>query len=304
MADTIDNEVAKRGLFIQEFRDVIETKNIYSKVATKLVSKAKNIYSPFTSVTAAKAYTTECRVPIGTQTIGKDELILSRKIGNAITDCLEELSYAKFNVTDMYRGDLYASVVKKMNVQATVDFVADATVVAGTEDLSTAALVREFLIGINASNTQTVGLKNKVDGATVKRAERHGKAFVACGSTAFVQITSQIASVVAQSSLKGMDGNFVETPYGVLVINLGSAADDAKRLIYGTAGVPTMAYREDKVNVGMGEIVSTGTASATDIDISSGDAVLDKTWYIFAETKGKNGIFSNVQSLVSTRLMA
>ena len=300
---TINKDVSKRAIFVQEFRSVVETMNIFSKVATILVSTAKYVQSPFTSVTVAKSYTQASRVPIGTLTVSKNELVLDRKVGNAITDDEEELSYAKFDVIGMIRSDLYASIIKKANQLAVSDFVTDATAAGSTIALTTAAEVREFLIGIAADSAQTVGLKNKVDGATIKRGERHGKAFVACGRTAFVAITSLMASVVAQSSLKGIDGDFVDTPYGVLVINLGDAADNVKRLIYGTAGAPTIAYREDKVNVDMGEIVSTGVASGTDLDLVLNDPVLDKTWYVSADMKGKNGIFSDVQSLVTAGLM-
>lgn len=308
---TIHRDVAKRAIFVQEFRDVVETKNIFSEVATILVSTAKNLTSPYTSVTAAQAYTTPSVVPVGTLTVSKDELVLDRKIGNAITDSEEELSYATFDVIGMIRADLYGSVIKKMNAYAVTDFVADATVVAGTKDLSTATLVQDFLVSIASANDQTVGLKSKIDGATVKRAPRHGKPFLACGTTAFNNIVSKVLSVTAQSSLKGIDSNMIETPYGVLIINLGSAADNAKRLIWGTAGAPTIAYREDAVRVDMGEIVSTDTyddgaagAGADDIDLDHGDPLIRKTWYMLAETKGKNGVYADVQTLVSTQLMA
>lgn len=309
---TIHDNIAKRGIFAQEFRTVVESKNIFSDVATKLIAKAKNISSPFTSVTAAKAHTQACRVPLGTLTVDKDELVLDRMIGNAITDCKEELSYANFDLIAMIRGDLYASVLKKLNTQAVVDFVADATVVAGTQDLSTAALVQEFLVGIAAdAESGSVGLRSTVDGATVVRAPLHGKPFVAAGRTAYVAIVSKIASLVSQSSITGIEGRYIDTPYGVRIINLGTAADNAKRLIYGVAGVPTMAFREDMIQVDMGEMVSSVTyddgesgAGDDDLDISHGDPMLEKTWYISAQTKGKNGIFSDVQALVSTRLMA
>lgn len=308
----IDTAVSKRAIFEQEFRSVVESKNIFSDVATKLIAKAKNLQSPFTSVTVAKAHTQECRVPLGTLTVSKDELVLDRLIGNAITDCKEELSYANFDVMGMIRGDLYASVLKKLNTQAVVDFVADATVVAGTQDLSTDALVREFLIGVAAdAESAAVGVAQKVDGATVVRAAKHGQPFVAAGRTAYVNIVSRVAAIVGQSSLKGIEGRFVETPYGVTIINLGAAADNVKRLIYGTAGALTMAFREDMIEVDMGQYVGRTTyddgASGSgddDLDITHGDAMLEKTWYISAQTKGKNGIFSNVQPLVSTRLMA
>jgi len=303
---------AKQDLFKQEFRAVIETKNVFADVATTLISKAKNIVSPYTSVTVAKMHTQNGRVPLGTLSLAVDELVLDRKIGNAIRDYEEELSYAKFDIIEDIRGDLYASVLKKMNTQACVDFVADATVVAGTQDLSTAALVQEFLVGVAAdAEAASVGLKQKVDGATIKRGAKHGKAFVLCGRTAYVNIVSKVASIVGQSSLKGIEGRMVETPYGVTVINMGAAADNVKRLIYGTGGALSMAFREDLIEVGMGEYVGSTTyddgASGSgddDLDITHGDAMLEKTWYIYAQTKGKNGIFADVQSLVSTRLMA
>lgn len=309
---TIHDNIAKRAIFTQEFRSVIETKSLLADVVTKLVATAKNISSPFTSVTVAKAHTQPCRVPLGTLTVDKDELVLDRYIGNAIRDCKEEMSFANFDLTTMVRGDLYASVLKKLNTQAVVDFVADATVVGGTEDLSTDAKVRAFLIGVAAdAESSSVGLASKIDGATVVRGAKHGQAFVLAGRTAFVQIVSSVAALVGQSSLKGIEGRMVETPYGVTIINLGGAADNAKRLIYGTAGAPVMAFRGDMIEVDMGEYVApvayddgeSGEGDA-DLDISHGDMMLEKTWFISAQTKGKNGIFSKVQPLVSTRLMA
>ena len=304
----IDNEVAKRAIFTQEFKSIIETKPVLAPVSTKLVSQAKNLYSPYTSVGVAKAHTQSCRVPITTLTVSKDELVLDRKIGNAITDCEEELSYANFDIKSMIRVDLYASVMKKLNIEMVTDYLADATNVAATVDLSTADKVAAFLIGVAANaEASSVGVKQTIDGATVVRGEKHGKPFVAAGPTAFIAIVSKIASLATLSSLKGLDGgNMIETPYGVTVINLGAAVTDPKQLIYGTAGAPTMAFREDMIDVGMGEYTSkvTYTEESSDLDIDTGDAMLEKTWYIYAQTKGKNGIFANVASLVSTQLMA
>ena len=304
----IDNEVAKRAIFVQEFKSVIETKPVLAPVSTKLVSQAKNLQSPYTSVSAAKAHTQSCRIPIGELTVSRDELVLDRKIGNAITDCEEELSYANFDIKSMIRVDLYASVMKKLNTEMVADYLADATNVASTVDLSTSDKVAAFLIGVAAdAEAASVGVKQTIDGATVVRGEKHGMPFVAAGSTAFVAIISKIASLAALSSLKGLDGGqMIETPYGVTVINLGAAATDPKQLLYGTAGAPTMAYRDDQIDVGMGEYTSkvTYTEVSADLDVVTGDSMLEKTWYIYAQTKGKNGIFANVASLVKKQLMA
>lgn len=305
---TIPNEVAKRAIFTQEFKSVIETKPILAPVSTKLISKAKNIQSPYTTIGAAKAHTQSCRVPIAALTLGVDELVLDRKIGNAITDCEEELSYANFDVKSMIRGDLYASVIKKLNSEMVADYLADATTVSGTVDLSTSDKVAAFLIGVAASaEASSVGVKQTVDGATIVRAEKHGKPFVAAGSTSFVDIVSKIASLASLSSLKGLDGgNMIETPYGVTIINLGASVSNPKQLLYGTAGAPTMAFRDDLIEVGLGEYTSrvTYTEASADLDVENGDEMLEKTWYVYAQTKGKNGIFANVASLVKKQLGA
>ena len=300
----IPYEVSKKAQFEQEFRNVIETKSLLADVVTKLISKAKNIKSPYTSVTAAKAHTAAGRTPVGTATLSVDELVLDRKIGNAILDVEEELSYANFDIIGGFRRDLYASVLSKMNIDAVTDFVADATVVAGTVDLSTAAKVTEWLMGIDADvESGSVGLRSKVDGATVKRGKFHGKPVVLAGRTAYVQIISSVATIAGQSSLTAINKKMTMTPYGVLVVNLGSAADNVKRLIYGTGGAMTMAFREDTINTDMGTMTNVVTATANDLDVLIGDDLIEKKWYILAETKGKNGIYADVQSLVSTQLM-
>ena len=258
---TIPSTVAKRAIFEQEFKSVIETQNIWAKIATKLRSTAKNIYSPFTSVEVAKNYTTNCVVPVSELTIGTDELVLDRNVGNAITDCEEELDYANFDIKSHIRADLWASVMKKLNQNATDDFIADATIVSGTVDMSTADKIREFVISVKVNAGQeAVGLKQKIDGATVKKKEKHGKPFIAAGSNAFVKIFSAVAGSMALSTTQGLkEGDIIDTPYGVYLVNLGGTEDDANRLIYGTAGVPTMAYREDLIETDMGEIKSLST---------------------------------------------
>lgn len=302
----IPDVVAKRGIFEQEFKSLIETKNIWSKVATILRSTAKNIYSPFTSVAPAKAYTTNCVVPVSPLTVSVDELVLDRSVGNAITDCKEELDWANFDITAHIRTDLYASVMKKANELATADFTADATIVSGTVDMSSADKIREFVISVKVNSGQeAVGLSQKIDGATVVRSEKHGKPFIAAGSNAFVKIFSAVAGSMALSTTQGLkDGDIIDTPYGVYLLNLGGTEDNADRIIYGTAGVPTMAYRNDMIEVDMGEFVSktTYTETSPDLDLENGDPLLEKTWYMYAKTKGKNGIFSNVQPLVKTQL--
>lgn len=300
----IDTRVSNKALFTQEFKNVVETKNLWSPVATVLVSHAKVISSPFTSVSAAKAYQTDCVVPIGTQAVAVNDLTLDRHIGNAITDCKTALEYANFDVTSMFRRDLYASVIKKQNLVATADFVAGATAGPASIDLSTAEKVTAFLVGVGAEAESTVGMSTQIDGASVKRAEYHGKPFIAAGAEAFVAIKSKVAGMVSVSSLQSLNGDFIMSPFGVAIINLGAAADNSKRLIYGTAGVPVMAYREDMINVDMGELTSVTTAGATDLEVSAGDKLLQKTWFISAETKGKNGIYAQVASLITKSVMA
>lgn len=300
---TIQEKAQKRALFAQEFRTVIETKNVLSDVSTKVIAKAKNIVSPFHSVTDAKAHKIGCQIPLGVATHDIDELVLDRYIGNAITDCEDNLSYSQFNLTEGLRGDLYASVMEKANKMAVEDVVASGTIVADI-DLSTKELVQEFIINTNTTNKRHLGVKTKVDGAKVVKGKFNGKAFVAAGSEAFVNMQSKIATIVSLSSLKALNGNMTMTPYGVVLVDLQGAEDDPKRLIFGTAGAITLGYREDKIEVDMGEVKSISTASVDSLDVMTGDDVLKKTWFISAQTLGKNGVFSNVKELVNVSKMA
>lgn len=309
---TIPDNLMKEALFKQEFRTLVEDGNIFSPIATKVVAKAKNILSPFTSVGAAKAHTTPCIVPVSELTIGVDELVLDRRVGNAIVDCNEEWTYAKFDINASARGDLYASINVKENALALSDFLADATNVSGTRDLSSADKVNEFLIEVKQGANNVVGLRQSVDGATIRRAPLHGKPFVAAGGTAYRAILSKITTIAnpnagVLSSIARDTKNTIEAPHGVYVIDLsGVPGVDAKQLMYGVAGVPTLGYREDKIEVGMGHIISTGTYDevSPDLDLEDGDAILRDQYYMKAQTIGRNGIFSNVASLVKKQLMA
>lgn len=309
---TIPENLMKEAIFEQEFRTLVEDGNIFSPVATKVVAKAKNILSPFTTVGAAKAHTTPCIVPISELTIGVDELVLDRRVGNAIVDCNEEWTYAKFDINASARGDLYASINVKENALALSDFLADATNVSGTRDLSTADKVNEFLIEVKQGANNVVGLRQKVDGATIRRAQLHGKPFVAAGPVAYRAILSKITTIANTNNsflaaiARDMK-NVIEAPHGVFVIDMtGVTGVEDKQLMYGVAGVPTLGYREDKIEVGMGHIMSTGTYTedSPDLDLENGDAILRDQYYMKAQTIGRNGIFSNVASLVKKQLMA
>lgn len=308
---TIPENLMREAIFEQEFRTLVEDGNLFSPVATKVVARAKNILSPFTSVGAAKAHTTPCIVPISDLTIGVDELVLDRRVGNAIVDCNEEWTYAKFDINASARGDLYASINVKENALALADFLADATNVSGARDLSTADKVNEFLIEVKQGANNVVGLRQKVDGATIRRAQYHGKPFIAAGPVAYRAILSKITTITnPNAALLGALGtqtkNMVEAPHGVVIIDLsGIATVNDKQLMYGVAGVPTLGYREDKIEVGMGHIMSVGTYDevSPDLDLQDGDAILRDQFYMKAQTIGRNGIFSNVASLVKKQLM-
>lgn len=303
---TIPSLLTKRAIFIQEFRDVVETRNIFSPVATKIVASAKVVESPYVTLTSAKAYTQPCRVPLGTSTISNDEMVLDRYIGNSVKDCKEELSYAVFDVIGSLRANLYGTIMRRANELAVTDFLADATNNTTALDLSTPAKVQAFLVEVAATSERWVSVKQTIDGGTIVRAEKNGRPFVAAGSAAYVKIVTQVAAMVSPSSPDyGLaSGTMVETPYGVTIINMGAAAANPLQIIYGTGGALTMAYREDQIEVDMGEMVSNVTYSgSTDLDVVNGDLMLEKTWYMYAKTKGKNGIFDNVQSLITKRLV-
>ena len=306
---TINNDIAKRVIFAQEFKSVIEDKNVFSPVATKLLSSAKNIFSPYTAVGAARAHTTPCVVPVTDLVISKDELVLDRYIGNAILDCKDVLDWADFDVTGMTRRDLYASVIKRANQYAGADFVADATSNGGTVGLSTSALIQAWLISV-ASNAayKNVGLRNSVDGARVVRAPLHDQPFVVAGNTAFNTILAGVASILSPQTVgQLMSGDVTSIKaLGVNIINGTGVWSDEKQMLWGVGGALTMAYREDDIQVDMGSMrsISAYSGASSDLDLADGDTVLKNTYFISAQTKGKNGIFANVQSLVTQGKMA
>lgn len=307
----MDPKLLKEAIFKQEFQTLVEDGNIFSPVSTKIVANAKNIISPFTTVGAAKAYTTPCIVPISELSIGLDELVLDRYIGNAIKTCDEEWSFAKFDVTESARRDLYASINVKENALALSDILADATNVSVTRDLSTADGVNNFLIEVKQMANNVVGLRQTVDGATIKRGSLHGRPFVAAGGDAYRAILSKITTIANTNNsflatIAGDTKNVVEAPHGVYIIDMsGVTGVNAKQLIYGVAGIPTLGYRKDKIEVGMGRLVSAGTFTevSPDLDLENGDAILEDYFYMKAKTVGRNGIFSNVSGLVYKQLI-
>jgi hypothetical protein len=309
----MDNDLLfKISVFTQEFRTLVEDGNLFSPISTKVVARAKNIQSPFTTVGAAKAYTTPCIVPISELSLGSDELVLDRYIGNAIKTCDEEWTYLRFDMTEHARRDLYASINVKENALALSDILADATNVGTTRDLSSADLVNNFLIEVKQMANNVVGLRQTIDGGMIKRGEFHGKPFVAAGPDAYRAILSKITTIANTNnsflaSMGNQTRNIVEAPYGVYVIDMsGVTGVNADQLIYGLAGIPTLGYREDKMEVGMGRLVTAGTYAETspDLDLEDGDAILEDYFYMKAKTVGRNGIFSNVAGLVFKQLMA
>ena len=64
-------------------------------------------------------------------------------------------------------------------------------------------------------------------------------------------------------------------------------------------------FREDKMEVDMGYLnsVDTYTDESADLDVVTGDKLLTKQYFMSAKTTGRNGIFSNVASLVKKQLM-
>lgn len=305
----MDPRLLKEAIFEMEFRKVVEEKNIFSDIATKIVAKAKNILSPFTSVAVAKAHMTPCIVPISPLTFGVDELVLDRYIGNSILECDVDWSYAKFDVTASARGDLYASIQLKENQLALADILADATTVVGTVDLSTKEKVNDFLLKVRQESMGVLSVKATIDGGRTIKAKYHGKPFVAAGPTAFRLIMQQVIGQTTLSTITNglKDGNIIETPLGVYVMDMtGVPGVNEKQLLYGVAGVPVLGYREDKIEVGMGRLNSVDTYDevSPDLDLTNGTKILRDQFYMKAQTVGRNGIFSNVAGYVKKQLSA
>ena len=301
LAGANESKLTTRAIHQMEVRSLVESVQVFAPVMTRIIAKARTILAPFTTVSAAKSYQANCTIPIGTATVGLDELKLDRYVGNAIEDCEDEMSYANFDLSANYRADLHASVLTKINANTASDLLASATVVAGTVDLSTNDKVNEFLITLRTDHEGTVvGLKQTIDGARIERCEFHGKPFLAVGKTAYIAIKKAISSFMLQSSATGLSDNFMMTPHGVAVVYIPQFA--AKQMLYGVAGVPTMGFREDTIKVDMDRVTTKVNATAVDLDIAIGNPVLQKLWYISEYVNCKAYIFPQVQSYVKSQL--
>lgn len=300
---TQDRFITHETTFIHEFSDLVETRRVMAGATTKIKARAKYINSPFMGHDAAKNHTSPCVVPVGQFTVGRDELIVDRYTGLAYDTCKEVLTWANFNQTEMARKGLYRSVMAKLNENEVADIVASATAGAGTTDLSTRDGVTKFLLGVQATYNQVVTTHKEVENGSVISAEYEGMPVVYAGPEAFVQIGCQVTSILSQSSTGSTTngyGNVMEA-YGVKIINLGSAAQNPKQLLYGLGGVPVFAYRSDAgpegMEVYMGDITGFTTAAAADLDVAAGDRMFSKTYVMSAQTRSKSGIFADNMDL-------
>ncbi len=295
------------ALFADEFKDVVERDNIWANVATTVAANVRVIDNPVLTVGAAKTHKITGEVPVVTPTQANNTMNIDTYIGNSIEDHPENRGYSQYDIETHMKQRVFASVVERMNKFVTTQVVAGATAESGTKDLSDNAKVQTFIIGIRATNSRIIHTHRIMDGVdSIVAPIKNSQAFLMVGQDAFVNIIDKSTSIVGSVSTRGFDGEVFETPFGVVLGNLGAASTGtgaAKRMVWGTTGVPTIAYRVDRIETDSGMITSSTTRSATSLEVDANDPVIKKAWYTMAQTKMNAGVFSGNSSYVKTQLM-
>ena len=298
----MDSDLYKKAIFEEELTEVIEKKHLAADVSTLMKTTAKNVFSPIMTLTEAKNSTKECVNAIGTTNITKDELVVDRKVSNSVKFCEKELETFDFDGVGLYRKKVYKSIVAKKNKNWFSDIFTAATSGGADIDLSDDEKIRKLLLEIKRM-AQDVDVKPKVDGATITEALLAGKPFMAVGDVVFAAIDNSVATTVSVFSDEAIKGKFIDTPYGVRVINFENAATDPKDIIYGVAGIPLSAYRGDMLSTSVKEINAITTAAAADDEIAANDEILEMTHIVTAGVIEKNGLIGEGKDLVLKRKM-
>ena len=206
----------------------------------------------------------------------------------------------------MIQEQILGEVTKKVNQNFATNILAGATVVSGTVDLSTKEKVNVFVteVALIASNNSFLW-KPRVEHGTVVRAKYQGKAFIMAGSTAYKTLLDaySLFSLNANGTTSGVENMFV-TPSGVVIINADDQLGNAKQMVYGIAGAPVHAYREDKIEEFDERVVTRTTAGSDSGDLVTADNVIERNYNMGAGIWNKAALPTTVAGFVKKQLMA
>lgn len=306
MSVTIPTALIQNSIFKTKIASVFEKMRVYSPITTVIRAKAKTIDVPTLTVTAANNHSLECKTSIGAATPGNETISIDNRTDNSVDYCESDFYGDKVGYKKLIKEQILKSVMRKVNTNFTTNVLAGATAATGTVALSTAAEVNSFLSDVGAlARRNYFSWKPRVEHGTVVRAKYQGQPFVLAGATAFKAIQVQFDAYRLTATGKSEDySNMFRSPSGVWVIDASSEFADNKQMIYGIAGAPVHAYREDKIEEFDDKIVTRTTAGSTSGDLAASDEVVQRNYNMGAAIWNKASVPTTVAAYVIKQLMA
>ena len=68
--------LTKDTLYQGTVHDMIESKQMFSKITTVIRALTKNVESPFVSISAAKTHKLPCKTAVGTEDVAVSEIVI------------------------------------------------------------------------------------------------------------------------------------------------------------------------------------------------------------------------------------
>lgn len=306
MGVTIPAALVRNSIFETKIVAMVETMRKYSPISTIIRANAKRIDIPALSISAAKNHGLECKTSIGTSTIENTQISLDNKTDTSIDYCEDDFLGDKVGFKQKLKDQILREITKKINTNFTVGVLASATVSSGTVALSTAMEVNSFLSDVGAiARNNSFAWKPRVEHGTVIPAKYEGQPFVVGGSTAFkaIQVQFDAYKLTATGRADDYDGIF-RTPGGVWVIDANNEFADDKQMIYGIAGAPIHAYRDDKIEEFDTKVVTRTTAGSDSGDVLTADAMIQINWNMGGSIWNKATVPTSVAAYVFKKLMA
>ena len=306
MTFTIPTALRQNSVFKTKIASIFEVGRAYGPITTVIRAKAKQIDIPTLTVTDAKNHGLECKNSIGTATPGNETLDIDNRTDISVDYCDSDFLGDEVGFKKLTKDEILRGIMAKVNDNFTTNVLAGATASAGTVALSTAAEVNSFLSDVGAiARRNYFSWKPAVEHGTVVRAKYQGQPFVIAGSTAFKAI--QVVYDAYRLTATGMAddySNMFRSPGGVWIIDADDAFADTKQMIYGIAGAPVHAYREDKIEEFDDKIVTRTTAGVNSGDLLAADAVIQRNYNMGGGIWNKAAVPTTVAPYVLKKLMA
>jgi len=284
---------------------VFEKMRVFSPITTVVRAKAWTLDVPTISTSVAKNHSLSCKTSIGTATPGNVQISLNNKTDLSVDYCEDEFMGDEVGFKALIKEDILAGITLKLNTNFTVGVLAGATVGSGTIALGTAANVHTFMadVALIAANNQ-FRWKPSVEHGSVIRAKYNGQPFVIADSTAFkaIRVVYDTYKLTATGNADDMV-NMFKSPEGVWVINSNTSFADQKQMIFGIAGAPIHAYRDDKIKEFDREISSFTTAGEDSGDLLTADAVVEVKRNMGAEIWNTATVPTPVKAFVTKQKM-